>query len=49
MIVDMIESDGMQHDTAVGVAMRHFDAAFRKIKPSVSEKVCFIHLTYLGD
>ena len=48
VIVDMIEPDGMQHDTAVGVAMRHFDAAFRKIKPSVSEKVCFIHLTYLG-
>ena len=38
MILDLNESVGMQQDTIVGVAMRHFDAAFKKIKPSVSEK-----------
>jgi hypothetical protein len=42
MILDMNESDGIQYDTIVGVAMRHFDAAFKKMKPSVSDKVNFV-------
>ena len=44
MNVAMNESGGTQSDTVVGVAMRHFDSAFKKIKPSVSEKVCRTYL-----
>ena len=43
MILDLNESVGMQQDAVVGVAMRHFDAAFKKIKPSVSEKVRLVY------
>ena len=46
MILDRSESIGMQQDTVVGVAMRHFDAAFGKIKPSVSEKVRLVYFIF---
>ena len=39
MILDVADCNEMKQDTVIGVAMRHFDAAFKKIKPSVSEKV----------
>ncbi|XP_028392638.1 nuclear valosin-containing protein-like isoform X2 [Dendronephthya gigantea] len=38
LMLDANGPDVIQQDTIVGVAMRHFDAAFKKIKPSVSEK-----------
>ena len=39
MLLDVTDRNEMKQDTVIGVAMRHFDAAFKKIKPSVSEKV----------
>lgn len=39
MILDVADCNEMKQDTVTGVAMRHFEAAFKKIKPSVSEKV----------
>ena len=32
----------VDHCEPVGVSMKHFDLAFRKIKPSVSEKVSLL-------
>ena len=46
MILDVTERNGMKQDTVIGVAMRHFDAAFKKIKPSVSEKVGLLFYAY---
>ena len=39
MILDVADRNEMKQNTVIGVSMRHFDAAFNKIKPSVSEKV----------